>query len=156
MASIAADKYGLAITDTHLPMGCLDSGLDVLLIMRNIHVFVSRYNYNIHQQFFLEKKSTKGAKHLNTVTIDSISASIRQHGTGMMNTTVNFAYQFLAQKFFIFSQFLYDEYIKSYLMKVCTFPPCSWGTVVVLPFAPVAGAAVFPEGAQSSRESIPI
>lgn len=57
-------------------------------------------------------QGSKGAKHIKAVTIDSISASIRQHGTGMMNTTVNFAYQFLSKKFYIFSQFLYDEYIK--------------------------------------------
>ena len=93
MASIAADKYGIMLTDSHLPMGCLDQGLDVLQIMRNIHIFVCRYNYNMNQQFFVEKKPAKGAKYLNTVTIQSISGSIRQHGTGMMNTTVNFAYQ---------------------------------------------------------------
>ena len=34
-----------------------------------------------------------------------------------MNTTVNFTYQFLAQKFQIFSQFLYDDHIKSRLIK---------------------------------------
>jgi WASH complex subunit 7 len=78
-------------------------------------VFVARYNYNLNQQFFIEKKAVKGAKHLNTVSvleshilnqsnngafqvsIASISGSIRQHGTGMMNTTVNFVYQFLSQ-----------------------------------------------------------
>jgi WASH complex subunit 7 len=117
MASLAAHKYGIALTDNHLPMGCLDAGLDVLQIMRNIHVFVARYNLNLNQQFFVEKRSVKGAKHLNIVTIQSISSSIRQHGTGMMNTTVNFAYQFLAQKFHVFAQFLYDDYIKSYLAK---------------------------------------
>lgn len=35
-----------------------------------------------------------------------------------MNTTVNFTYQFLAKKFFVFSQFMYDEHIKSRLIKV--------------------------------------
>jgi WASH complex subunit 7 len=35
----------------------------------------------------------------------------------MMNTTVNFTYQFLSQKFSVFSQFLFDDYIKSYLAK---------------------------------------
>jgi len=34
-----------------------------------------------------------------------------------MNTTVNFAYQFLRKKFAVFSQFLYDEQIKSRLTK---------------------------------------
>ena len=31
---------------------------------------------------------------------------------------VNFTYQFLRKKFFIFSQFMYDEYIKARLLKV--------------------------------------
>ena len=33
----------------------------------------------------------------------------------MLNTTVNFTYQFLVKKFEIFTQFLFDEYIKGYL-----------------------------------------
>lgn len=40
-----------------------------------------------------------------------------QHGTGIMNTTVNFTYQFLCRKFVIFSEFLFDDHIKSPLMK---------------------------------------
>ena len=32
---------------------------------------------------------------------------------------MNFTYQFLRKKFFIFSQFMYDEYIKARLLKVC-------------------------------------
>jgi len=38
-----------------------------------------------------------------------------------MNTTVNFTYQFLRQKFNIFSQFLYDDHIKSRLYKDIKF-----------------------------------
>ena len=117
MSSLAAGKYGLELADNFLPMGCLDQGLDVLQIMRNIHVFVARYGYNLNQQFFMERRSLKGAKHLNVVNSHSISSSIRQHGSGMINTTVNFAYQFLSQKFSVFSQFLFDDYIKSYLAK---------------------------------------
>ena len=32
------------------------------------------------------------------------ASSIRMHGTGIMNTTVNFTYQFLRQRLFLFSQ----------------------------------------------------
>ena len=53
MAAVAFDKYGLTLTDNHLPMGCLDQGLDILQIMRNIDIFVRRYNYNLNQQFFV-------------------------------------------------------------------------------------------------------
>ena len=67
-------------------------------------------------QIFVERASNN--KHLNTINIRHIANSIRTHGSGIMNTTVNFTYQFLRKKFFIFSQFLYDEHIKARLIKV--------------------------------------
>ena len=67
-------------------------------------------------QIFVERTSNN--KHLNTINIRHVANSIRTHGTGIMNTTVNFTFQFLKQKFFIFSQFLFDEHIKSKLIKV--------------------------------------
>ena len=97
--------------DDHLPAQTLEQGLDVLEIMRNIHVFVSHYLYNLNHQIFVEARSQN--KHLNTITIRHIANSIRTHGTGIMNTTVNFSYQFLKKKFGIFSQFLFDDQIKS-------------------------------------------
>jgi len=93
------------------------AGLDVLMIMRNIHVFVARFSYNLNQQNFVERRPDRGSKNLNTINIQSIAASLRQHGLGILNTTVNFTYQFLAQKFNVFSQFLFDEYIKGHLSK---------------------------------------
>ena len=38
--------------------------------------------------------------------------------TKNLTIQVNFTYQFLRKKFFIFSQFMYDEYIKARLLKV--------------------------------------
>lgn len=87
------------------------------MIMRNIHVFVARFSYNLNQQNFVERRPDRGSKNLNTINIQSIAASLRQHGLGILNTTVNFTYQFLAQKFNVFSQFLFDEYIKGHLAK---------------------------------------
>jgi len=60
--------------------------LDVLEIMRNIHIFVSKYLYNLNNQIFVEQSSNN--KHLNTINIRHIANSIRTHGTGIMNTTV--------------------------------------------------------------------
>lgn len=96
-------------------MQTIEQGLDVLEIMRNINVFVSKYLYNLNSQVFVEEKSNN--KHLNTINISHIANSIRTHGIGIMNTTVNFTYQFLQKKFFIFSQFMFDEQIKSRLLK---------------------------------------
>eukprot|EP00163_Fabomonas_tropica_P009505 TRINITY_DN1931_c0_g1_i1.p1 TRINITY_DN1931_c0_g1~~TRINITY_DN1931_c0_g1_i1.p1 ORF type:complete len:1034 (-),score=307.02 TRINITY_DN1931_c0_g1_i1:86-3187(-) len=115
MRNLAAQKYGLLLTESHLPSQTLEQGLDVLEIMRNIHIFVAKYNYNLNSQVFVERSAD--AKHLNTISIRHIANSIRTHGTGVMNTAVNFTYQFLLQKFRIFSQFLYDDHIKSRLIK---------------------------------------
>ncbi|XP_035765797.1 WASH complex subunit 4, partial [Neolamprologus brichardi] len=119
MRNLATQRYGLTMTEAHLPSQTLEQGLDVLEIMRNIHVFVSRYLYNLNNQIFIEKASNN--KHLNTINIRHIANSIRTHGTGIMNTTVNFTYQFLQKKFYIFSQFMYDEHIKSRLIKDIRF-----------------------------------
>ncbi|KAM3964160.1 strumpellin and WASH-interacting protein [Aphomia sociella] len=115
MRQMAKFKFNLNTVQDNLPTQTLEQGLDVLEIMRNIHIFVSKYLYNLNNQIFIEKSSNN--KHLNSINIKHIANSIRTHGTGIMNTTVNFTYQFLKKKFFIFSQFMYDEHIKSRLVK---------------------------------------
>lgn len=115
MRQMAKFKFNLTTVQDHLPTQTLEQGLDVLEIMRNIHIFVSKYLYNLNNQIFIEKSSNN--KHLNSINIRHIANSIRTHGTGIMNTTVNFTYQFLKKKFFTFSQFMYDEHIKSRLIK---------------------------------------
>jgi len=119
MRNLAVQKYGLKMADPYLPSQTLEQGLDVLEIMRNIHVFVAKYAYNLNNQIFVERASNN--KHLNTINIRHVANSIRTHGSGIMNTTVNFTYQFLRKKFFIFSQFLYDEHIKARLIKDTRF-----------------------------------
>lgn len=115
MRQMAGLKFNLQTVQDNLPTQTLEQGLDVLEIMRNIHVFVAKYLYNLNNQIFIEKSSNN--KHLNSINIRHVANSIRTHGTGIMNTTVNFTYQFLKKKFFTFSQFLYDEHIKSRLIK---------------------------------------
>jgi WASH complex subunit 7 len=117
MRNLATEKYGLQLTNVYLPGQTLEQGLDILQITRNIHLFVSNYSYNLNIGMFIERCSTTDAKNLNTVHIRHVANSIRTHGTGIMNTTVNFVYQFLGKKFYIFSQFLYDDHIKSRLIK---------------------------------------
>lgn len=50
------------------------------------------------------------------ITYDFFS-SPRGPDTGLVSQQVNFTYQFLRRKFHVFSQFLYDEQIKSRLLK---------------------------------------
>ncbi|XP_066588879.1 WASH complex subunit 4 [Prorops nasuta] len=119
MHTLANYKLGLETVQNHLPTQTLEQGVDALEIMRNIHVFVSKYLYNLNTQTFIEQSSSN--KHLNTIGIRHIANSIRTHGTGIMSTTVNFVYQFLRVKLHTFSQFLFDEHIKSRLMRDIRF-----------------------------------
>ena len=62
--------------------------------MRNIHLFTARFTYNLNLQMFVERPAAAAdRKHLNVVAIRHVANSIRTHGTGIMNTTVNFVYQ---------------------------------------------------------------
>lgn len=115
MRKLAEEKYNLTLAESHLPTGTLEQGLDVLQVMRNIHVFVARYAYNLNTQMFVERPTDN--KYLKSIGIQQIANSIRTHGTGMMNTTVNFTYQFLSKKFRVFSTFMFDDYIRSRLLK---------------------------------------
>lgn len=99
----------------------------MLEIMRNIHVFVTRYLYNLNNQIFIEKSSQNKA--LNTINIRHVANSIRTHGIGIMNTTVNFTYQYLRKQFYIFSQFLFDEHIKAKLIRDISYFKESKGTL---------------------------
>ena len=81
-------------------------------------ISVSNLTFDILRVFQIFVETASNNKHLNTINIRHIANSIRTHGSGIMNTTVNFTYQFLRKKFFIFSQFLYDEHIKARLIKV--------------------------------------
>lgn len=115
MRSLAFHLYGLNVLQAHLPCQTLEQGADILEIMRNIASFVTVYAYNLNNQVFVERVSN--SKHLNTIGIRHVANSLRTHGIGIMNTTVNYTYQFLRKKFNFFSQFMFDEHIKSRLIK---------------------------------------
>lgn len=64
---------------------------------------------------FIEK--TGKNRTLNVMHVQQVVNSIKTHGTGIVNSAVNYAYQFLKKKFHIFSQFLFDDQIKCQLVK---------------------------------------
>ena len=49
------------------------------------------------EQVFVERKPERGAKFLSTFGTNCISASITQHGPGIIKLAVDIAYEFLAQ-----------------------------------------------------------
>ena len=119
MKILAHDRFGLKLIENYLPLGSLGQGLDLLFIMRNIDIFVASYSYDMNIQNFIENKpdSTSSIKYLNIIDMKSIVTSIRQHGLGVVSTTINCTYQFLTKKFHEFSQILFNEYLKGHLVR---------------------------------------
>lgn len=56
----------------------------------------SRYCYSLHQQFFTQ--AAHGDAKIRTITLEHLTASIRVHGYGVINTAVNYSVGFLKKK----------------------------------------------------------
>lgn len=67
MRNLAKQKYDIPLMEVYLPGQTLEQGIDVLEIMRNIHVFVARYHYNLNNQIFVEKSTDN--KTINIINI---------------------------------------------------------------------------------------
>jgi len=76
---------------------------------------VSKYNYNLHSQVFIE--TTLETKQIKTIGVNQMYYSIKTHGIGVMGTVINTFYQFLVKKLNVFNEFLYDDFIRQPLMQ---------------------------------------
>eukprot|EP00913_Durusdinium_trenchii_P000794 g741.t1 len=115
MREQAFHRYGLNLVDGGLPAGSLAQGLDVIDVMRNVHLLATQYSYSLHQQFFTQAANQGDAK-LRTITVEHLTASIRVHGYGVINTAVNYSVGFLKKKLEVVAEFLADESVKSRLL----------------------------------------
>jgi len=106
----------MVLSEVHLPSKHLDQGMDLLEITRKLPSFVNGFKYNLHNQFFMEATSGDD-KHVRCVSFMHITNSLRTHGLGLINSTINTTYKLLAKKFQVFSQFLFDDHIFSQLVK---------------------------------------
>ena len=129
MRSLAKQKYGLVLADPYLPNGSLDQSVDFIDILRDLErkyklcssigcsyyeqptltfpifssAFITKYNYNLIEQSFIERRPAKGATHLNTMSIKTIAASLRQHGLGVVSSAISVCYKLLSTKFQAFT-----------------------------------------------------
>ncbi|CAE8687170.1 unnamed protein product, partial [Polarella glacialis] len=115
MRCLAQERYGLNVLDGRLPGGSLEQGLDVIDVMRNVHLLSTQYGYSLHEQFFTQA-SNQGAAKIRTITVEHLATSIRAHGTGVINTAVNYTVGFLKRKLEVVAEFLGDESVKSRLL----------------------------------------
>ncbi|KRW98285.1 hypothetical protein PPERSA_01723 [Pseudocohnilembus persalinus] len=120
MRTLADQQFGLKLIHVYIPSQTIEQGstkgmLDILSIIRNIPDFIQKYSYNLYNQTFFEITSEN--KQITSVGISQFSDSIKTHGLGILNTTINFAYKYIQKKISAFSQFLYDDYIQAPLQK---------------------------------------
>lgn len=125
MRSLANERYGLQLLDPYLPDGSLDQRFDLIDILKDFEcelrrdigletslnlflltaslfvsdwtAFIGRFNYNMIEQMFVERKPERGAKFLATFGVKCISSSIAQHGLGIVKTAIDVAYKLLEQ-----------------------------------------------------------
>lgn len=115
MRILAKEKYFIDILPSHLPAQQLEQGVDIMSLLRELNKYTSKYNYNIHQQIFIE--TTVETKQIRTIGVNQMLFSIKTHGVGVLGTVVQTFYKFLVKKLNMFNEFLYDEYIHNPLMQ---------------------------------------
>ncbi|XP_035781803.1 WASH complex subunit 4-like [Anopheles albimanus] len=137
MRTIVDRKYGVRLVDDQLPRTTAEDRRgprghgqddDILALMEDFESFIGSYGYDLHGQLFIERQQGRSGGGtgpgagggpggvVNVVKIEHIANSIKRHGPGIISTVVNYAFQFLRQKLFTFSHFLYDEQIQSRLV----------------------------------------
>lgn len=141
MLNLARHKHQLRFCSSQLPAHTLDSGLDLLYIIRNLPLFVSRYGYDLINQLFIEKStnrlsssasifsavggaslmssyaSSSSNQSLNVIQIRHIASSIQTHGFGLLNSAVNCTYQTMKRLINVLSKQLRDDKLQTTLSK---------------------------------------
>jgi hypothetical protein len=87
----------------------------LLDVMRDVAGFAMKFNYNLNQELFVERKVTN--RHVSTITIKMLRARIGAQGLGTLPTIIDAIYQFLVVKFETLSQLLYDDQVRTFLKK---------------------------------------
>lgn len=111
MRDIAWIKYGIRLSEIHLPPQTIEQGFDVLRLTRQIQGFVAKYHYNLHTHTFIE--ITQETKQIKAISVKQFTNSLKTHGLGVLSATMNAVFQLLLKKFNIFSSFMYQDLINS-------------------------------------------
>eukprot|EP00804_Cyclotella_cryptica_P021844 CCRYP_000825-RB/>CCRYP_000825-RB protein AED:0.05 eAED:0.05 QI:342/1/1/1/1/1/9/177/1131 len=117
MRSLANERYGLTLLDPFLPDGSVGQTLNLVDILSDFEALISKYNYNMMEQTFIERKPERGAKFLATFGVKCILASIAQHGVGIIVPAIDISYKALVKKFHHLNQVLANDFVKSLLAK---------------------------------------
>lgn len=115
MALLGSEIYGLTLIDNKLPKENIQ-GVDFPEIL-NVSNFARKYNYNMVQQNFIERKMNNGCKYLKTLGIETISYSFQRHGLGMSKTIIAEVSTNLQKSFESLKEIFADNLLRSFLSK---------------------------------------
>ncbi len=115
MAILGRELYGLSLIENNLPTENTQ-GVDLTELL-DVQVFSKRYNYNMVQQNFVERKSNDGCKYLKTLGIETISLSFRRHGMGIAKNLIDEVVHFLFKSFGELTKMFTDNLFRSLLSK---------------------------------------
>ena len=115
MALLASEIYGLTLIDNNLPKENIP-GVDFPEVL-NVSNFARKYNYNMVQQNFIERKINNGCKYLKTLGIETISYSFQRHGLGMSKTIISKVSTNLQNSFESLKDVFADNLLRSFLSK---------------------------------------
>ena len=119
MRVLAKHKYGLNLHEIFLPSQNLEGGKDILDIIRNLKTFTKKFTHNLHNQIFIE--IVQEGQYVNVLGAKQILNSLYTHGTGIVNSIVNKAFNYISKTIKPLLNIIFDDYIISMLKEESRF-----------------------------------
>ena len=114
MRVLARNKYGLNLHEVYLPSQNLQTGKDILEVVRNLTGFAKGYTHNLHSQQFIEIVKD-GSSFIHIIGVQQILTSLYTHGKGIINSVINTAFGYISKNVGIIIDILRNDYILSML-----------------------------------------
>ena len=120
MRVLGSHKFNLNFVDIILPEKSIENGKDILEVVRTLQTFSKTYTHNLNSQIFLEKINK--TNYIFSFGIQQIINSLNIHGTGIINSILNKAYQVISKYVMnLFNKVLGDDYIVSIIRDECIY-----------------------------------
>ena len=119
MRVLAKHKYGLNLHEVFLPSQNLEKGKDILDIIRNLKTFTKKYTHNLHNQIFIE--IVQDGQYVNVLGAKQILNSLYTHGTGIVNSLLNKAFNYISKTIKPLLNIIFDDYVISMLKEESRF-----------------------------------
>ena len=116
MRVLARNKYGLNLHEVYLPSQNLETGKDILEVVRNLTSFAKGYTHNLHSQQFVEIVKD-GSSYINIIGVQQILSSLYTHGKGIINSIINAVFRYISKNVGIIIDILRNDYIISMLKE---------------------------------------